>query len=343
MRSGRSLKRLGIGCIFSLLLIFLISCKEVRIREERLLRTDAVSGEEDVVEFTRVRADGGAQVQQNIVIKSEPADAVQLHAVLDEQGFAKSASFRWEGHRGKRYVEMIPPSDHNAPRRNELPAKATTLISIGDRESLELPPGPIVLWDLVHHLRAPAGVDVVMVDLRRARFAKAQSRGPGIAPEINVPTPTPTTPADPVLPAHTRKEPFVESASPAVIHFAKMRAAGDDAVRAARHIAEAVIPKLSEKKAHGPYSSLHTLTVGAGDEGGTALLVAALRALQHPARAVHATKRTWVQVHDGVKWIDVDPTTAAMTAPEAEAREGFRMSLHSGVRSSAVQSPSSRP
>jgi hypothetical protein len=115
--------------------------------------------------------------------------------------------------------------------------------------------------------------------------------------------------------------------------------AGGSAVSTARSIALGVQPKLDLDRKGGPADAVWTLRTGGYDDGGAALTVACLRALEHPARVVTGTAgvspRTWAQVYDGSAWVDVDPldidVDGVMKLAHVPLVEGFPGPLTTGL------------
>jgi hypothetical protein len=115
-------------------------------------------------------------------------------------------------------------------------------------------------------------------------------------------------------------------------------------VAAATALALATKPKLAPERAGGPPSALMAVQVGGYDDAGAALVVACLRALDHPARVVtgrvdtgrgDGALRTWAQLHDGAAWRDVDPLDIDLVGKQAKPHvalvEGFRGPLTTGL------------
>jgi transglutaminase-like putative cysteine protease len=152
-----------------------------------------------------------------------------------------------------------------------------------------------------------------------------------------------------------------------VTTWCRAQALGAAPLEAARALALAARPKIDAERAGGPPSALAAVQLGGGDESGAALVVACLRALSHPARVVtgivgeHAAAvdegkvkesekekedrhrevaptprwRTWAQVHDGARWIDVDPLDVDLEGRAARDHtaivEGFPGPLTTGL------------
>lgn len=322
------------------------ACEQERIGERNLVVERDGRKYADVNEVVRANRVRGELLQRRYVLVDEPKDAVLMLASLDGQGFATGASYRREGPKGKRYVELTWE-----PR--EGPDRRRILFSRGDDETLALPDQPVVILGLEERLHARPNQDVVLLDLENAvaRMARINERG-----QLQLPAAPPSvTPEDQVLPSHKERAPFLESKTARVATWCRGQAMGDPPVAAAQKIALAVKPKLSDERAGGPPSALMTLHIGGGDEGGAALVVACLRGLGHPARVVSGTvaragadlspgpgpgpgagaQRTWAQVHDGAAWVDVDPLDIDLAGAQAlkhQARvEGFRGPLTTGL------------
>jgi hypothetical protein len=275
-------------------------CRQEQISQTKHDVKDAWHNE-TVDELVRVNALGGKLVEQQHVIAGAP-DAVLSLATLDVNGYATGASYRREGPKGKRYVEFKQRDDGKR-----------IVFSRGDDETIAVPDAlPVVDLEMLPHLKLPAVVskpmNVVALDIENAAIAPALINGGGFHV---LPLTAPVSANDPVLPMHTSKAPFIESQTPKVVHWCKQQASSSDApMDAANKIALAVKPKLASDRAGGPPSALNTLAAGAYDEGGAALVVACLRALDRPARVVTGnvagSSRTWAQVNDGKQWLDVD-------------------------------------
>lgn len=308
-------------------------CNQEQIGEQNLpLVVDGkkIADVNEIVRQNRVR---GELVQRRYTLVDAPADAVLMLATLDDQGFATGASYRREGTRGKRYVELTDYPKEGPDRRR-------VLFSRGDDEILQLPPAPIVLLDLVHRLKAKPNQDVLLVDLENAnvRTTRIDERGALVMPG----PPPPPTPGDEVTAAHTARALFLETKASVVTTWCRGQALGDDARTAAIRLRDATKPKLSDERAGGPPSALMAVQIGGGDEAGAALIVACLRALGHPARvvsgsvggdeaSVRSALRTWAQVHDGTAWVDVDPLSDAPSTARRPVVEGFRGRLTTGL------------
>lgn len=287
----------------------------------------------EIVRANRVR---GELLQRRYTLVDEPDDAVLMLASLDAQGFATGASYRREGKKGKRYVELAWEPREGKDRRR-------VIFSRGDDEVLALPDKPVVLLGLEERSKGKArpNQDVLVVDLENAvaRMGRINERGELVMPG----PPPPIADSDEVTPAHKERAPFIESKTPVVSTWCRAQALGDPAVEAAHKIALAVKPKLAEERAGGPPSALMTVQIGGGDEGGAALVVACLRALDHAARVVSGTvqgqPRTWAQVHDATSgadaWVDVDPLDIDLHGKAQLSHhavvEGFRGPLTTGL------------
>ncbi|MBI1946440.1 MAG: transglutaminase family protein [Deltaproteobacteria bacterium] len=282
----------------------------------------------DVHEVVRTTALGGKQVQRSLSLVDAPKDMVLELATLDAQGFATAASYRREGKKGKRYVEL----------KGE--GAARVLFSRGDDETVALPDLPVVLWSMQHHVKPPQGDgkgppaprQVTLLDLDTASVLPATLDVQG---KVTPTAPPPISAADPPRPEHSSPTPFVESGTDKVATWCKAQAAGEAPKDAARRIALAVKPKLAPERAGGPPSALMAVQIGGGDQAGAALAVACLRAVGHPARVVTGTAggeaRSWAQVFvaesAGGNWLDVDPLDVDLEGrqalPHAAAVEGF--------------------
>jgi hypothetical protein len=342
-------------------LVLLAGCPQEQITEEK--REVFVDGKkaEDVSEIVRKNRTGGELVQRRHVLVSSPDDAVLSLASLDEQGFATGASYRWEGKKGKRYVEL-------AHKDGKI-----VVFSRGDDETLILPNLPVVVLDVLHRLHAKPAQDVILLDLEDAvalpakidargalTFADGTPVGPVVGGRVDVKAGTkdiPTTGAspkiasptagDPVLPAHSSRAPFLEAKTNIVVTWCRAQALGSEPLQAARALALATKPKISDERAGGPPSAFMAVQIGGGDEHGAALVVACLRALEIPSRVVSGVVgdapawRTWAQVavpSDDAKttqWLDVDPLDIDLDGKSAQPHralvEGFRGPLTTGL------------
>lgn len=249
------------------------------------------------VEVLRRGATGRLLVQRELRLRDASgadADVVKILAEIEADGNIRSASFRREGARGRRYVEL---------RRT--PAGALELVSRGNDEIIPIGVRRVRVLELAEH---QAGAFDLEVEIASGAFANGE-------------------PLDDVAtPAHRAPSPFMESSAPAVITWCKQQSAQPEGAAAAREVLLAVRPKLAPELAGGPPSALNALTVGGWDEAGSALGAACLRVLGHAARVVSGTvagaPRTWLQVHDGVRFVDVDPLDAR--GERVATRVGFR-------------------
>lgn len=302
-----------------------MACDREHIGEAKL--SHIVDGKKiaDVIENQRKNRKGGELVQRRYFLIDEPDDAVLVLATLDAQGFAVGASYRREGKKGKRYVELAEREGRKL------------LFSRGDDETLVLPDQPVVLLDMRHHLHARPSQHVVLVDLENAtaRMARIDERSSLVMP---APAPAPLA-TDPVTPAHKGKAPFLEATTPLVTGWCRAQAIGDGPVVAAKALALAIKPKLAQERGGGPPSALMAAQIGGYDEAGAALLVACLRALGHPARVVSGRSagalRTWAQVSAATTWLDVDPLDIDLDGKSAQPHEalveGLRGPLTTGL------------
>lgn len=290
----------------------------------------------DAHEVVRTTALGGEQVQRSVSLLDAKNDVVLELATLDPQGFATAASYRREGKKGKRYVEL---KGEGAKR---------VLFSRGDDETVTLPDLPVVLWSLSHRVKppraedgaAPAPRQVTLVDLENATVRAATL---DLAGKVTPTPPAPITAADPARPEHSAPTPFIESRTDKVASWCKAQAAGEAPREAARRIALAVKPKLAPERAGGPPSALMAVQLGGGDQAGAALTAACLRAVGHAARVVTGTAgggpRSWAQVFvpegAGGAWTDVDALDVDLEAkqalPHAAVVEGFPGPLTTGL------------
>jgi hypothetical protein len=134
--------------------------KEAMVREERRATFQAGTKVAEITEIARRRHAGGHQVERRHVLASAPSDPILLSAYVDDDGLLEHASYRREGARGRRYVEVIGA------------AGGRGLLSKGDGERMNLPNLPIVATDLAHMLRPRRrAIDVVLVDLANAELA----------------------------------------------------------------------------------------------------------------------------------------------------------------------------
>ncbi len=239
-------------------------------------------------------ATGGALVQRELKLAQAPNDGVLLLAELDADGFVRTASFRREGALGKRYVEL---------RASSLTVGARELLSRGNDERVAVGPGHFALLQLADMVRpSAAALTTGTIDIVRAA--------------VLLSTAPPPLATDAPLPRHREREPFIESTAPIVVSWCKQQSQSTDALVAARQIEQALSPRLAPDRAHGPPSALNTVRVGGYDAGGAALEVACLRAIGHAARVVQGdadgAPRTWAQVYDGVRFVDVDALGAAV-------------------------------
>ncbi len=115
--------------------------------------------------------------------------------------------------------------------------------------------------------------------------------------------------------ADRRAAPFFESDDDAVRAFARQHAPSGVASADALSLANAIHERLNTREGGGPPSAKGTLTRWTGDcDDATALLVAALRASGHAARAVVGYRHhdgalvphAWAEVYDGNAWLPVD-------------------------------------
>lgn len=312
------------------------ACKGEQITETQLvLRGAGGRKRADVNEVMRVGV-RGTLLQQRITLV-DVNDAVMSLSELDTRGFANGASYRREGKHGKRYVELKRVEDNGVAH--------AVVFSRGDDETLALPDRPVVVLSTFGHLTAlPPNTDVTVLDIENAAFVAGHVDAAG---HLNVSPPSSL--AEPVLPVHTARAPFLESAAPMIVSWCKQQAAHDmPAVAAARALALAVKPKLAPDRAGGPPSAFWTWKIGANDEGGAALTVACLRALGHPARVVTGDvagtgARTWAQVHDGARWVDVDPLDIDVDGVQHAAHtarvEGFPGPLTTGPLAAGTPAP----
>jgi hypothetical protein len=320
-------------------LVAVVGCEGERMGERNFVVERDGKKHADVNEIVRANRVRGELLQRRYVLVDEPKDAVLMLASLDGQGFATGASYRREGPKGKRYVELTWE-----PR--EGPDRRRVLFSRGDDEVLALPDKPVVILGLEERLHAQPNQDVLLLDLENAvpRMARINERGQLVMPSA----PPPVSAQDAVVPAHKERAPFLESKTELVATWCRAQGMGETPLAAAKKVALAVKPKVSAERAGGPPSALMTVQVGGGDEGGAALVVACMRALGHPGRVVTGTVgagegdaattsavRTWAQVHDGTAWIDVDAMDIDLDGKQAlvhNARiEGFRGPLTTGL------------
>lgn len=340
-----------------------LGCQEERITESK--REVYIDGKKvaDVSEIVRQARAGGELVQRRYILVADPSEGVLSNISLDTQGFATGASYRREGKKGKRYVELA----RKTPPPGEGVGEKLLVFSRGDDETLLLPDRPVVVLEVLHRLKAKPRQDVVLLDLENATavpariddtgalaFADGTRVGPVVGGRVEVaageappqghgpaPKVAPLSPADPVLPAHTHRAPFLEAQTRSVTTWCRAQALGAGPVDAARALALAARPKLDPERAGGPPSALMAVQLGGDDDAGAALVVACLRALEHPARVVSGsvgdapTLRTWAQVHDGTHWVDVDPLDIDLQGRSAQPHralvEGFRGPLTTGL------------
>jgi hypothetical protein len=286
----------------------------------------------------------GELLQRRYILADAPGDAVLMLASLDGQGFATGASYRREGQKGKRYVELTWEPREGKDRRR-------ILFSRGDDEVMALPDRPVVILGLEERLRARPNQEVMLLDLENAvaRMTRVNERGMLVMPG----PPPAVTARDTVSPAHKERAPFLESKTSTVATWCRGQAMGEAPVEAAKKVALAVKPKLSKERAGGPPSALMTVQIGGYDQGGAALVVACVRALGHAGRVVTGTvtgaggdgdgdgdgddgaPRTWAQVHDGTAWVDVDALDITLEGKQALAHqarvEGFPGPLTTGL------------
>lgn len=317
----------------------------------RITQTDyevSVAGRKvaDAHEVVRVTALGGEQVQRSLRLVDAANDVVLEAASLDVQGFATAASYRREGKRGKRYVEL---KDEGGQR---------VVFSRGDDERLLLPALPVVLWSAAHRVKPTAASpsvaappplrEVVLLDLENATFLPATVDAQG---KVTPRAPPGAGAADAVRADQRGPAPFLESATPKVASWCKSQAAtGLPAAEAARLIALAAKPKLSDERGGGPPSALMAVQIGGGDQAGAALVAACLRAVGHPSRvvsgAVAGKPRTWAQVHDGAggqggagTWLDVDPLDMDLQGKGALAHDAVVEGFPGPLTTALARSP----
>lgn len=259
----------------------------------------------DAHEVVRTTALGGEQVQRSLRLVDAPNDVVLELATLDAQGFVTAASYRREGKKGKRYVEL---KDEGGAR---------VVFSRGDDEKLTLPALPVVLWSAQHRVKpapadAPASRQVTLLDLENATFRPATLDAQG---KLRAAPPPPVADDDAARPDQAAPAPFLESATAKVATWCRSQAApGTPALEAARLIALAVKPKLELERAGGPPSALMAVQIGGADQAGAALVAACLRTVGHSSRVVTGSAgdapRTWAQVlvseGEVARWRDVD-------------------------------------
>ncbi len=310
-------------------LLLVLACDEgPRITQVDLPVMVAGKKVADAHEVVRVTALGGEQVQRSVSLVDAPHDLVIEQATLDPQGFVTAASYRREGKKGKRYVEL----------KGE--GAARVVFSRGDDERVLLPDLPVVLWSLAQHVKPARGDDqatpatrkVLVLDLENASVRTGTLEAGGtVTPDA----PPPLGANDAPRPEHTAPAPFLESGTAKVASWCKSQAAGEAPAAAARRIALAVKPKLAPERAGGPPSALWAVQLGGGDQAGAALTAACLRAVGHAARVVSGSAdgapRTWAQVFvpegPGGTWLDVDPLDVDLEGKQAQAHaaavEGF--------------------
>lgn len=116
---------------------------------------------------------------------------------------------------------------------------------------------------------------------------------------------------------HLAPAPFLEVAHPAVVDFARPAGHSRSPLAAALLLAETAHDMIDLSDGGGPPSAVLTLERQAGDcDDATALVVAALRTLGHPARAVVGYRHlgtklvphAWAEVFSGDRWHSVDAT-----------------------------------
>ena|SRR5688572_10411419 len=295
-----------------------IACTSIGCDKPRFTESDTtvvVDGKRrDVHETVRVTGRGGEQVQRNIKLVDEPKDTVLELAELDARGFATAASFRREGPKGKRYVEL---------RDQAMFSRGNDEVVAFDKTK------PIVLWSLRHRVKplagdgtpAPPALDVVVIDIEHAvaRDGTVDAKG-----AVTLAPARAATASDPVRPDHTQATPFLESTAPQIASWCKMQAAGAAAQNAAVSLAQAARPKIAADRDGGPPAALNAVAIGGGADAGAALVVACLRALGHPARIVSTNDKTWGEVHDGTTWTPVDLDGATAGTIDQQRVEGFR-------------------
>lgn len=154
-----------------------------------------------------------------------------------------------------------------------------------------------------------------------------------------------TTPPDD---EDARPAPFLESDDEGVRAFAARHASGDVPSADALALASAIHEWLDTGGGGGPPSAVRTLSTRAGDcDDATALLVAALRSLGHPARPVvgyrhhrgRLVPHAWAEVHDGRGWLPVDALVPGLGPFETHLKlfEGLGSSLTMGRVLGALQ------
>lgn len=308
------------------LVVSACSDDEPRITQSDLEVMSAGKKVADAHEVVRKTALGGEQVQRSLRLVDAPNDGVLEQATLNPQGFVTAASYRREGKKGKRYVELKEEGGRHV------------VFSRGDDETLELPALPVVLWSAQHRVKpaaagAPASQPVTLLDLENATVRPATLDAQGRVTA----TPPPRVGADDApRPDQAAPAPFLESGTAKVETWCRSQAApGLAAPEAARLIALAVKPKLAPERAGGPPSALMAVQIGGGDQAGAALTVACLRSVGHSARVVTGTvagaPRTWAQVlmreGEAARWRDVDPMDIDLEGksalPHEAVVEGF--------------------
>jgi hypothetical protein len=262
-------------------------------------------------EVIRKAATGGMLLQRELRLMDATGamtDVVKVLAEIEADGDVRGASVRWEGTRGRRYVELRKRADG-----------ARELVSRGNDEVVSLPAGRIHLVELGDLQQGTFAIEI--------ELAQAAVRGA-------------RTLAEPAGLRELAPEPFIESTAPVVKDWCKQQSAEADPIKAAQAFAAAIVPKLAPDR-EGPASALYTVLSGGWDEGGSALLVACLRAGGHAARVVSGTvdgvPRTWAQVLDGPHLKDVDPIDALLPADAPRVRTATHVGFRDAFFSARVR------
>lgn len=133
----------------------------------------------------------------------------------------------------------------------------------------------------------------------------------------------------PPLSEHLAPAPFLEVDHPSVVDFARRSSQGHSPLGVALLLAEAVHRTIDLTDGGGPPSAVLALERQAGDcDDATALLVSALRAAGHPARAVvgyryihrRLVPHAWAEVYSGDRWHSVDATVPGIGPFETHLR-----------------------
>jgi hypothetical protein len=297
--------------------LLFVACTRDVIQEEKRgfwLLTPSATKTADAEEVRRSRKAGGWQIQRLWHDPQRPTDKERNsleNFLLDDDGVLEQGSYRNETAHGRLYVEF---------KQND--AGQWMLESRGDGEQriIDVSQAPPVAFSALEHVkrRGPVTVidfvhaqSVVVHDVRLVplQWTPETSDTPAARPWPTTMLQPSTAPhvRDAVRSEHKQPAPFLESASPKVVSFAKQTAPSLPPLEAARVLVATSAPRIDTARA-GPPSAINTVMHGGGRDGQLCLVVAALRALGHAARVVAGIDLAaqqginWAEVHDGVQW-----------------------------------------